>query len=291
MQTVQIGVELEHRMIQTNGVNLHVVQAGRQEGELVILLHGFPEYWYGWREHIPPLVRAGFRVWVPDQRGYNLSEKPKGIDAYRLSTLTEDIVGLIEASGRDQVHLVGHDWGALVAWTVAIRRPDLLKKLVIINVPHPGVFKQTLRSNPQQLIRSMYAGFFQIPLLPESLLMFGDGLPAARALISTAKPGTFSDADIAHYIRAWQQPGAMTSMLNWYRAAAQRSEDVPGLERVTVPTLMIWGAQDPALIRAMAQPSIDQCDDGRLVFFEDATHWVQHEKADDVNRLLVEFLR
>jgi epoxide hydrolase 4 len=288
---VQLDVELEHRMIETNGVTLHVVQAGPEDGELVILLHGFPEFWYGWSEQIPALVRAGFRVWAVDQRGYNLSEKPKGVEAYRLNMLTADIAGLIAASGREQVYLVGHDWGALVAWTVAIRYPQLLKKLIIINVPHPGVFKQMLRTNPQQMLRSIYAGFFQLPILPESLLMFGDGLGAARALIMTALPGTFTDADIAQYTRAWQQPGAMTSMLNWYRASVQHAEDVPDLERITVPTLMIWGAKDPALIRANAQPSIDLCEDGRLVFFEEATHWVQHEKTDDVNRLMVEFLR
>lgn len=291
MQTLDIGIELEHRMILTNGVNLHVTQAGSPDSELVILLHGFPEFWYGWHRQIAALARAGFWVWAVDQRGYNLSEKPRGIDAYRLNTLCDDIAGLIAASGRDHVYLVGHDWGALVAWTVAIRYPELLRKLVILNVPHPGVFKQMLRTNPQQMVRSLYAGFFQLPLLPESLLMFGDGLGAARLLISTAQPGTFTDADIAQYTRAWRQPGAMTSMLNWYRAATRHMEDVPDLERVRVPTLMIWGAQDPALVRANAQPSIDLCDDGRLIFFENATHWVQHEKPDDVNRLLVEFLR
>jgi pimeloyl-ACP methyl ester carboxylesterase len=291
MQALESGVQLERRMIETNGVTLHVVQAGPEDGELVILLHGFPEFWYGWHKHIPALARAGFRVWAVDQRGYNLSEKPKGVEAYRLRALTDDIAGLVAASGRSQVYLVGHDWGALVAWTVAIRYPKLLRKLIILNVPHPGVFRQMLRTNPQQMMRSIYAGFFQLPILPESLLMFGDGMGAARVLISTAKPGTFTDADIAQYTRAWQQPNAMTSMLNWYRAAVQYSQDMPGLERVSVPTLMIWGAQDPALVRANAQPSIDLCDNGRLVFFEDATHWVQHEKTDDVNRLMVEFLR
>lgn len=284
-------LELEHQMVSTNGVTLHVVQAGDKNGELVILLHGFPEFWYGWRKQIEPLVKAGYRVWIPDQRGYNLSEKPRGIDAYRIDTLAADVVGLIDAAGREQAYVAGHDWGAAVAWMTAILHPQRVKKLAILNVPHPAVMLKTIMSSPAQMLKSWYIFFFQLPGLPELLNSAGDYAFAAQALLKSSKPGTFSDEDIAHYIRAWKQPGAMTAMINYYRAMGQRRDDglMKGKSRVTVPTLILWGARDAFLKREMAQDSAALCADARLVYFEDATHWVQHEKANEVSALLTEF--
>ncbi|MBE2267524.1 MAG: alpha/beta hydrolase, partial [Anaerolinea sp.] len=271
----------------------HVAQAGDPNGELVILLHGFPEFWYGWRKQIDYLVKAGYRVWAPDQRGYNLSEKPAGVDAYRISNLSDDVIGLIDAAGRDQAYVVGHDWGAAVAWTVAIRYPERVKKLAILNVPHPTIMLKNVREKPSQMLKSWYIAFFQIPFLPEFLTTFGDAQLGAQALIGSSKPGTFSDEDIAQYVRAWKQPGAMTAMINWYRALGRGRDD--GLfrsgARVKPPTLVIWGAQDRFLEREGGQQSLAYCDDGRVVYFEDATHWVQHEKAGEVNTLLSEFFR
>ncbi len=284
-------VAVEHHMIPTNGVTLHVAQAGPADGSLVILLHGFPEFWYGWRRQIDFLAGNGYRVWAPDQRGYNLSDKPAGIDAYRISTLVEDVVGLIDAAGQEKVYLVGHDWGAAVAWGVALAHPERLKKLVILNVPHPTVFSRALTRDPAQMLKSWYIGFFQLPLLPEALLTMGNARGVAQMLLASSHPRTFSDADIGEYTRAWKQPGAMTAMLNWYRAVVQRPPQISDDARVHVPTLVIWGAQDVALTREMAQKSVEFCDDGRLVLFEDATHWVQHEKADQVNALLAEFFQ
>ncbi len=282
--------EIEHARIETNGITLHVAQAGPADGDLVILLHGFPEFWYGWKAQISFLAAQGYRVWAPDQRGYNLSDKPTGIDAYRTSELVADVIGLIDAAGADRVYLVGHDWGAAVAWGVALAHPDRLKKLTILNVPHPRVFYDTLRNNPRQLLKSWYFGFFQIPLLPETLLMVGNATVAAQFLLASSHPRTFSDADITQYIRAWQQPGAMKAMINWYRAVVQRQPDMTGDQRVTVPTLIIWGKQDVALTAEMAQASVGYCDDGRLVYFDKATHWVQHDEPQQVNALLAEFL-
>ena len=282
--------EIEHVRIQTNGITLHVAQAGPADGDLVILLHGFPEFWYGWKAQINFLAAHGYRVWAPDQRGYNLSDKPSGIDAYRISELVADVIGLIDAAGADRVYLVGHDWGAAVAWGVALAHPDRLKKLVILNVPHPKVMIETLRNNPRQMLKSWYMGFFQIPLLPEALLLAGGASVAAQFLLASSHPRTFSDADITQYIRAWQQPGAMRSMINWYRAVVQRQPDLTGNQRVTVPTLIIWGKQDVALTAEMAQASLAYCDKARLVYFDKATHWVQHDEPEQVNALLAEFL-
>ena len=184
-----------------------------------MLLHGFPEFWYGWRKQIPALAEAGCRVIVPDQRGYNLSDKPKGIKAYCIDTLVEDIVGLIDALDYEKVNLVGHDWGALVAWMLAIKHPERLHRLGIINVPHPAVMKRFLQRDFEQMRRSLYALFFQLPWLPEMSLRIGNWSGASLGLRRSGKPNAFTDEDIEKYKEAWSQPGAMTAMLNWYRAA------------------------------------------------------------------------
>ena len=283
------------RFIETNGIRLHVMEQGPADGPLVILLHGFPEFWYGWRSQIDPLAEAGFRVWAPDQRGYNLSDKPAGIGAYTIDKLVADIVGLIDAAGQEKATIIGHDWGAVVAWWLAATYPHRLNRLVCLNVPHYAVMFRFLRRSPRQIMHSWYAGFFQIPWLPEWLNQRGNWWLMTRAMQRTSRPGTFVEADMAAYRQAWSQIGptgatAFRTMINWYRAFAQRRPPLPAQDKITVPTLLIWGAQDAFLIRDMAQPSIDLCTDGRLVFVETATHWVHHEEAALVNRLVIEFL-
>ncbi len=286
-------IEFEHHNISTNGINLHVVQAGPKESEPVLMLHGFPEFWYGWHAQIQYLATQGFRVWAPDQRGYNLSDKPKDIEAYRMYNLVADVVGLIDAMGHEKINLVGHDWGGAVAWAVAMRHPDRLKKLAILNSPHPEVFLKTLRQNRRQRLKSWYMAMFQLPLLPEALLLAGNGTGAARALMSSSKPRTFTDSDIAEYKQAWTRPGAMTCMINWYRALGRSpSSGTPrGDMRIHVPTLILWGMNDIALDRSMAQPSAEMCDDAKLITYPDAGHWIAHEKPDEVNRELTAFFR
>jgi pimeloyl-ACP methyl ester carboxylesterase len=281
----------ETTYIETNGIKLHVVTAGPVDGQPVILLHGFPEFWYGWRKQIPALAEAGYRVIVPDQRGYNLSDKPKGVKAYSLDKLADDILGLMDALGYEKVNLIGHDWGATVAWALAIWHPERLRKLGILNVPHPAVALNFLRrGDPEQLRRSWYVFANQIPWLPEYLLRRNDWRSTVRALRGSGKIHTFTNEDIIEYKKAWAQPGAMNAMVNWYRAAVRYLPKLLKEVRVKVPTLMIWGMKDVALSYRMARPSIDYCDNGKLVFFEDATHWVQHDEAEAVNQLLLEFL-
>jgi pimeloyl-ACP methyl ester carboxylesterase len=282
---------MDYHHIATNHIHLHVAQAGNPDGPLVILLHGFPEFWYGWRRQIPALASAGYRVWAPDQRGYNLSDKPDGIAAYNLDELAADVIGLINAAGQEKTYLVGHDWGAAVAWRVANQYPERLKRLVVMNVPHPTVMTQHVRRSFAQLRKSWYILFFQIPWLPEALSKRKDWQMALQALTHTSHPGAFTPDDLGLYRQAWAQPKAYTSMLNWYRSAVQKPPQPLPSPRICVPTLLIWGAQDRFLGREMAQPSIDLCDDGRLVLVEDATHWVHHEKAEQVNELLALFLR
>ena len=282
---------MAHQQITTNGIRLHVVQDGPRTGPLVILLHGFPEFWYGWRRQIPYLRAAGYRVWAPDQRGYNLSVKPDGIAAYSLDELAADVAGLMDAAGQETAYVVGHDWGGAVAWWVAAKYPERVKRMVVINVPHGAVLTRHLRRNPAQIRRSWYMLFFQLPNLPETLIRLHNWKLFVQTLKVSSRPGTFTEHDLDKYRRAWSQPKAVTSMLNWYRAVFRKPPSPPDNLRISVPTLLIWGARDRFLGREMAQPSLDLCDGGRLVFIEDATHWVQHEEAARVNELIDAFFR
>jgi pimeloyl-ACP methyl ester carboxylesterase len=283
-------MDLEHSSIKTNGIRLHVVQAGPKSGVPVLLLHGFPEFWYGWRKQIPALAAAGCRVIVPDQRGYNVSDKPREIKSYCVETLMEDILGLIKALDYEKVNLVGHDGGAFIAWMLAIKHPEMLHRLGIINVPHPAVIKRFLQRDFEQMRRSLYILFFQLPWLPETIMRIGNWSVAASNMRRSGKPNAFTEQDIEKYKEAWSQPGAMTAMLNWYRAAIRYPPKVTNGMRIHIPTLILWGVQDFALSRRMARPSLDYCEDGNLIFFPDATHWVQHEEADEVNRQLLNFI-
>lgn len=279
-----------HRTITTNGVRLHAVEAGPEGGPLAVLLHGFPEFWYGWRKQIEPLAAAGFHVLVPDQRGYNLSDKPRPVSTYSLDKLALDIVGLIEESGMGKAHVVGHDWGGIVGWWLGIHHADRIERLVLLNAPHPLVMRSALLKNPRQIKKSSYMYFFQLPALPEHVFRRNDFARAVSSLRASSRPGTFTDADLALYRKAWSQPGAVRSSIHWYRAAPRFQHRITSApSRVRVPTLLLWGAQDRYLGHEMAQSSIDLCDDGRLEFFEDATHWIQHEEAERVNGRLIEF--
>lgn len=270
-------------------MRLHVVQAGPKSGVPVILLHGFPEFWYGWRKQIPDLAEAECRVIIPDQRGYNLSEKPRGIKSYRIDELVKDTLGLIDALEYEKVNLVGHDWGAMVAWMLAYRHPERLQRLGILNAPHPLVMCRFLQRDFEQMRRSLYAFFFQLPWLPEMDMRADDWRGAVRALRGSGKIHTFTNEDILEYKEAWSQPGAMAAMINWYRAVRYQVR-YPKEMRIRVPTLMMWGMKDFALSHRMARPSMDYVDEGNLILFPEATHWVQHDAAEEVNHYLVDFL-
>lgn len=277
--------------VQVNGIKLHVMQAGPKDGELVILLHGFPEFWWGWHKQMHFLAKLGYRVWVPDQRGYNLSEKPSGVAAYRHKQLAADVIGLIEAAGEQEAIIVGHDWGASVAWWLAHVHPERVKRLIILNVPHHNVMERTLQSSFAQLLKSWYIFFFQIPQLPEWILRQGNHYFMQRAIVESARPKTFSPADLAKYRAAWNRPNAVQSMLNWYRAVIQRPSKTPSDPTIKMPTLVIWGTQDQFLSVEMAQKSVDLCANGQLFLIESATHWVQHDEPEAVNAAIGAFIR
>ena len=286
------SLNIQHLTLNTSdGVRLHVAQAGPADGPLVVLLHGFPEFWYSWRAQIAPLAAAGYRVWVPDQRGYNRSDKPPRVRDYTIETLAADVLGLLDAAGAAQATIIGHDWGAAVTWWLAAYHPDRVARAAVLNVPHPAVMARTIRRSWRQLRKSWYIFFFQLPWLPEKLLARRDWALARRSLLRTSRRGTFSAADMACYAAAWGQPGAMRGMINWYRAVRYTAGKAAEPRRVTVPLHIIWGKKDAFLTADMASESLKLCDQGQLTFLPAATHWVQHEEPEKVNELLLEFLR
>lgn len=281
----------KNTVIDVNDLQLNVVQAGPEQGPLVILLHGFPEFSYAWRYQIPALAEAGYRVWAPDQRGYNLSSKPAKLKAYALDELASDVVGLMDAAGVQSAHVVGHDWGGVVAWWTAIRYPQRVQRLVVMNVPHPAVMRRHLLSNFKQLRKSWYMFFFQLPVLPEWLARRKEWKLPAVTLKGTSRRGTFNTGDLRLYKAAWAQPGAYKGMLNWYRAMFRTRPERVDSNRVTMPVRILWGVHDKFLSVEMARDSLEFCDAGELKLFEDATHWLQHEEPERVNTELLEFLQ
>lgn len=282
---VDRGVESTYRTV--NDVRLHVVAGGDPDAPLVVLLHGHPDFWYGWRAQIGPLVDAGFRVVVPDQRGCNLSEAPDGIDPYRIPELTADVRELIRDEGRESAHVVGHDFGGFVAWNLALRRPSVVDRLGILNVPHPTVYRDAVRSSLEQLVRSWYVWFYQVPKLPEWLLGRNDMDNMVESLEVTSNPGTFDEGALRRYRAAWRHTG-VGPRVNWYRGF--RRSEPPSRSTVTQPTLICWGEGDVALVPSMAGRSVDYCEDGRLRTFPDASHWVHHDERAEVTEALLRHL-
>jgi pimeloyl-ACP methyl ester carboxylesterase len=282
--------DLRHGYAELDTVRLHYVEAG--EGPLVVLLHGFPEFWFAWRDQIDALTAAGFRVVAPDMRGYNLSSKPAGITSYALPLLTADIRDLIaERGGETGALLAGHDWGGVVAWATAAHHPASVRRLAILNVPHPRRMLEGLRT-AQQLRKSWYILAFQLPWLPEQLLRLRRFEALRRLLEHDARDGAFSPSDIDRYVEAWSQPGAMTAMLNYYRATirARLSREPQELAPVTAPTLVIWGERDRHLGAELAQPhAVDVPNLELVVRIPTASHWVAHDEPERVSRLLIEF--
>jgi pimeloyl-ACP methyl ester carboxylesterase len=279
-----------HRYAVVNGVRLHYVEAG--DGPLVVLLHGFPEFWYSWHRQIPFLAAAGFRVLAPDLRGYNESDKPAGVASYRIEVLTADVAGLIAHAGYDKAHVVGHDWGGAIAWALAMRNPEVVDRLVVLNAPHPAAFIRELGTLEQKL-RSWYVLFFQLPGLPELLLRANNYSFLDRVLLrQPVHAGAFSADDVRLYKQALSRPGALTAALNYYRAVfrhrrAARSQIRP----IAAPTLLLWGERDRYLglrLTEGLQPWVPHL---RVERFHDASHWVQDDVADKVNRALAAFLR
>jgi pimeloyl-ACP methyl ester carboxylesterase len=285
------GAAVEFR--EANGQRFEVLSGGDAGSErLALLLHGFPEHAFSWRHQIPLFAKLGYRVWAPNQRGYGDSSKPAGVASYRIEALVEDAAALIDASGAKRVTLVGHDWGGLVAWEFALRRARPLERLVILNVPHPLRLREELRTNRAQRRRSFYAVLFQLPWLPEWFFLRRGARLVGEAFRSMAiDPSRFPDEVLAVYRENALAPGAMTAMLNWYRAAGRRFGRLGAVESVIeTPTLLIWGEEDRALGKETTYGTERWVKDLTVRYLPRVSHWVQQEAPERVNELLEAWL-
>ncbi len=273
-----------------DGVRLHYVEAGA--GPVVLLLHGFPEFWYAWAPQIPVLAKAGFRVVAPDLRGYNRSDKPAGIGAYRLEALTRDVAGLVRQLGVERAAIVGHDWGGVIGWSLAMREPAVVERLVVVNAPHPATLAREIW-RPWQLAKSWYVFFFQLPRLPEALFRAGRYASLRRALRrEPTRAGAFGREEVRRYVEAIDRPGALTAGMNYYRAALCRNpwRAVREARPVGCPTLVVWGAKDRHLSTRLTEGLERWAPDLRIERLADASHWVQRDAPERLNELLVGFL-
>ena len=283
--------ELRHERIAGEGLNLHVVTAGK--GPPIILLHGFPENWRSWRLQIPALAAAGFSVLAPDLRGYNLSDRPSEQNGYRLKYLVADVAALVRSTGYARACIAGHDWGGIIAWTFASQHPELVDKLVILNAPHPKIYLEKVRY-PPQMVRSWYVLFFLLPRLPELVLSAGN----YRAIRNMFKHGparkeTFSDVDIEEYIVPLSQPRALKAALGYYRANLKMAtlRTFARSAPIDAETLVIWGEHDPALGIELLEGLDEVAPRVHIHRISSSSHWVQNEASVEVNRILIPFLK
>lgn len=284
----------KHEYAYVNNLRMHYVTAG--EGPLVVLLHGFPEFWYSWRHQIPVLAER-FRVVAPDMRGYNLTDKPVGVMRYRLSVLMDDLRELIRHLGEDWAVLVAHDWGGGVAWPFAAHFPQMVDRLIILNCPPPAVLMRHLMTNRAQLRRSYYMFLFQLPLLPELALKARDYRLVEKAFRGwLVDKSALSDRDIAMFKEAAAKPGALTGGINYYRAAFREFARSPrtasrSRAKVRCPTLVIWGEEDRALGKELTHDFQGEVEGPLSIrYIPRCSHWVQQERPEEVNSMILEFL-
>ncbi len=276
----------QHDYINTNGVNLHYVTQG--SGPLMLMLHGFPEFWYSWRHQIPEFS-SDFKVVAPDLRGYNDSDKPASQSAYVMNEFVKDVKGIIHGLGYDSCVLVAHDWGGGIAWNFAYTYPEMVERLIIMNHPHYAKFSKGFQT-PQQLLRSWYVFFFQLPVIPELYLQAQDYQFIENAFKGMAiNKSVFSEEVIDAYKNAAAKPGALTAMINYYRNIFSQFSN-HNWSVLEVPTLMIWGEEDTALGKELTYGTEAYVDDFQIKYIPNCSHWVQQEQPELVNRYMREFL-
>jgi pimeloyl-ACP methyl ester carboxylesterase len=277
-----------HRQVDLGELRLHCVEYGPPKGKLVVLLHGFPEFWWSWRHQLRALGDAGFHAVAPDMRGYNLSDKPHGVRAYRIQHLAADVARLVQAYGAERAHVVGHDWGGAVAWAFAMQHPERLERLAILSAPHPREMLKGFR-RLEQLKKSWYMFFFQLPRVPEKWVSAAD----FKNVRKTFRADGMADREIDRYVDALKHPGAITAAINYYRAAlrAVATRKLPDFRRIDAPVLVLWGARDRYLGKELARPDPNWVSNVRVEMFPDATHWLQHDVPEKVNSQLIDFFK
>jgi pimeloyl-ACP methyl ester carboxylesterase len=281
-----LGIPLEAGRVDAGEVELFVVQAGPAAGPPVLLLHGFPEFWYAWHRPLGVLAAAGYRAIAPDQRGYAGSDKPAEIDAYAVARLADDAAGLLAALGHESACVAAHDWGGGVAWQLALRHPERVRKLFVLDTPHPDA---DLGYVSQEETTSWYRTAFQIPYLPEWLSRLAHWRILAGMLRDTARPGAFPEEKLALYRSAWDSGGAYGSMVNWYRASFRTPPYTGPPRRIALPTLVAVAADDAFIPGDLTRRSAALLDDGRVLELGSGTHWVLQEEPERIADLLVEW--
>jgi pimeloyl-ACP methyl ester carboxylesterase len=286
------GVQVE--MMKVGAVELEVATAGDGD-KLLLLLHGFPELAYSWRHQMGSWADAGYKVWAPNMRGYGNSARSEEIDFYRIENLLADVAALIDASGARTVTLVGHDWGAIVAWWFAMHGSRDLDSLVIMNVPHPAPAEKEMRRSPRQMWRSLYMLLFQLPRLPERVLAAGNGRRIVDVFTSMlVRRNYVTDADLDTYRRSALEPGALKAMVDYYRAyvrgGGHRRMKKAGYPKIEIPTLMIWGKRDTVLGTGLTRGTDEYVTDLTLHFIDDASHWVQQDSPVEVTTTTLDWL-
>ena len=272
-----------------NGLDLHVVEAGADDAPLLLLLHGFPEFWWAWRHQITPLADAGYHVVVPDMRGYNKSDAPQDVAAYHIDILAADVTALADAFGGGRFHLVAHDWGAVIGWWVAANYPDRLNRVVLMDGPHPDVWGRQALKHPTQALKSTYVAFFQLPWVPEATLGGFDFAGLKAMMQGSAHKDTFEPGALDQYVTAWRHPGSLTAMLNYYRALRERPHGGEPA-RLAPPTLILWAEDDRFLERNVAEAGLALCDRGTLQMIDGASHWLHIEQPERINARIVAWL-
>jgi epoxide hydrolase 4 len=283
--------EIQFDFVQANGQTFEVAMCGRGE-KLALCLHGFPEHALSWREQLPVLAQLGYRAWAPNQRGYGRSSRPKGVSEYSIEKLMDDVAGLIDASGAKHTVLIGHDWGAMVAWHFATRQLRPLDALIIMNVPHPVCFRERLYRS-SQLLKSWYIFFFQAPWIPEWLLTRRDAKAISEMVLRTStNPEKFPRDLLEAFRENARSPGAVIAMLNWYRAAFRATVRHPRQEFpvISTRTLMIWGEEDVALDKSTTFNTGRYVQDLTLRYLPGVSHWVQQDATEEVNEMMTCFL-
>ena len=279
--------EFDHRYIKINGIKFHTVLAGEEGAEPILLLHGFPDFWYGWHKIMNGLSDT-YRLITPDLKGYNLSDKPLEVDAYRLENLVEDIKLLSQQLGLDSFNLAGHDWGGMIAWAFAEKYPNLVKKLIIINAPHYKVFSQKIKKNKSQRRASGYISQLIKPN-NDKLLRRQDFQMLRFAVFQNSRnEDAFSEEDKSRYIEAWSQPDALKASTNYYRA--NRSYD-EWTGQINVPTLVIFGMKDTFIKPLVLDNLSDYVPDLQIVKSESSSHWVMHDDPERVISSIDAFLQ
>ena len=292
MKTSQFDQPIRTEFVDANGLKFEVDKCGAGD-KLAICLHGFPENSFSWRYQLPMLADAGYEAWAPNMRGYGGSSRPALVEDYHIDRLMDDVAALIDASGHENVVLIGHDWGAIVAWQFAIERKRSLEKLIICNVPHPGPAQRAMRSGFAQLRRSWYILFFQIPWLPEFLLGLNDAKAIGDVMRHSCVDESMFPPEVGEvYRQNANLPGALKAMINYYRALLRGRKEVAarGLPIINVPTLMIWGEEDVALTRETTYGTQEYVRDFQIRYLPRVSHWVQQEAPEQVNVMIKAFL-